>query len=122
SISFTDFAAALKGDRSGLKIRLTGAPFKLAFDGYISHRPTLKMEGALAADAASLRDALRWAGQRPPPGGGFGLFALKAQTNVVGGTIGLSAANLELDGNTAEGVLTFDGRQTLQGTLAAEGL
>jgi AsmA protein len=80
------------------------------------------MEGTLAADAASLRDTLRWAGQQPPPGGGFGRFALKAQTNVVGGTIGLSGVNIELDGNAGEGVLTFDGRQTLQGTLAAEGL
>ena len=52
TISFTDFTAALRGDRSGLKIRLAGAPLKLAFDGYLSHRPTLKMEGTLAADAA----------------------------------------------------------------------
>ena len=112
----------LNGDRSGLKVRLAGTPFKIAFDGYISHRPTLKMEGTLAADAASLRDTLRWAEQQPPPGGGFGRFALKAQTNVAGGTLSLSGVNVELDGNTAEGVLTFDGRQTLQGTLAAEGL
>lgn len=122
TIGFTDFVAALNGDRSGLKVRLGGAPFKFAFDGYISHRPTLKMEGTLAADAGSLRDTLRWAGQQPLPGGGFGRFALKAQTNVVGGTIGLSGVNIELDGNSGEGVLTFDGRQTLQGTLAAEGL
>jgi AsmA protein len=122
TIGLTDFVAALQGDRSGLKLRLAGAPFKFGFDGYISHRPTLRMEGTLAADAASLRDTLRWAGQQPPPGGGFGRFALKAQTNVVGGTIGLSGVNIELDGNAGEGVLTFDGRQTLQGTLAAEGL
>ena len=122
TIGLTDFVATLNGDRSGLKVRLAGTPFKFAFDGYISHRPTLKMEGTLAADAASLRDTLRWAGQQPLPGGGFGRFALKAQTNVVGGTIGLSGVNIELDGNSGEGVLTFDGRQTLQGTLAAEGL
>jgi AsmA protein len=122
TFSFTDFVAALQGDKSGLKVRLAGAPFKFAFDGYISHRPTLKMEGTLAADAASLRDALRWAGQQAPPGGGFGRFALKAQTNVAGSTIALSGVNVELDGNSGEGVLTFDGRQTLQGTLAAEGL
>lgn len=122
TFSFTDFVAALQGDRSGLKVRLASAPLKLGFDGYISHRPTLKMEGTLAADATSLRDALRWVGQKPPPGGGFGRFALKAQTNVVGWTIGLSGVNIELDGNTGEGVLTYDGRQTLQGTLAAEGL
>jgi AsmA protein len=122
TISLTDFAAALEGDRSGLKLRLAGPPFKFAFDGYISYRPTLKMEGTLAADAASLRETLRWTGQQLLPGGGFGRFALKAQTNVVGGTIALSGVNIELDGNTGEGVLSFDGRQSLQGTLAAEGL
>jgi AsmA protein len=122
TLSLTDFAAALRGDRSGLKMRLSGTPFNFAFDGYLSHRPTLRMEGALAADSASLRDALRWAGQKPLPGGGFGRFTLKAQTNVAGTTIGLSGAHVELDGNVGEGVLTFtnDGRQALQGTLAAE--
>ena len=122
SISFTDFAAALQGDRSGFKVRLAGAPLKFAFDGYVSHRPTLKMEGTLAADAVSLREALRWAGQQPPSGGGLGRFAIKAQTNVVAGTIGFSRAHVELDGNVGEGVLAFDGRQTLQGTLATEAL
>jgi AsmA protein len=121
SISLTDFAAALVGDRTGLKIRLNGAPLKAAFEGSVSLRPTLKIDGTLAADAPSLRDTLRWAGLKPLTGGGFGRFALKAKTNVSGGTISLSTVNVELDGNTAEGVLTFatDGRQTLQGTLAA---
>jgi AsmA protein len=124
SISFTDFVAALHGDRSGLKIRLAAVPFKFAFDGYISHRPTLKMEGMLAADTASLRDALRWSARMSAPARGFGRFTLKAQTNVVGGTISLSGVNVELDGNVGEGVLTFaiDGRRSLQGTLAAEAL
>jgi AsmA protein len=121
SMTFADFTAALAGDRSGVKLRLAGLPFKLAFDGYLSYRPTLKMEGTLAADTASLRDMLRWAGQRAPAGG-FGRFALKAHANIVGSTVGLSNANVELDGNVGEGVLAFDGRHTLQGTLAAEGL
>lgn len=122
SVTFADFIAALQGDRSGVKLRLAGSPFKLAFDGYVSHRPTLRMEGTVAADTASLRDVLRWAGERPPVGGGFGRFALKAHANVVGTTVGLSNANVELDGNVGEGVLAFDGRKTVQGTLAAEGL
>ena len=124
SITLTDFAAALAGDRSGLKLRLTGAPVKLAFEGNWSTQPTLKIEGTLAADASSLRDTLRWAGLKPLSGGGFGRFALKAKTNVSSGAIALSAVNVELDGNVAEGVLTFatDGRQTVQGTLAADDL
>jgi AsmA protein len=124
SITLADFIAALAGDPSGIKLRLNGNPLKVAFDGHLSARPTLKIEGTLAADAKSLREAMRWTAQKSLPGGGFGRFALKAKTNVVGGMIALSGVNVELDGNAAEGVLTFasDGRQTLQGTLAAEGL
>ena len=124
SITLADFPAALAGNRTGLKLRLAGAPMKAAFEGSISVKPTLKIEGTVAADAPSLRDALMWTGQQPLPGGGFGRFAIKAQTNVVGGTIGLSGVNVELDDNSAEGVLTFatDGRKTLQGTLASDTL
>ncbi len=122
SISFADFLSALKGDRSGVKVRLAAAPLKFGFDGYLSHRPTLKMEGALAADSSSLRETLRWTGAATPPGGGFGRFALKAQTNVVGATVGLSGVHVELDGNSGEGVLALagDARPMLQGTLATE--
>jgi len=124
AFSLSDFVAALHGDRSGLKARVAGAPLKLAYDGYISHRPTLRMEGMLAADTASLRDTLQWATDWSAPAGGFGRFALKAQTSVNGGTIALSSVNVELDGNVGEGVLQIagDGRKTVQGTLAAEGL
>ena len=124
TLTLADFPAALNGNRTGVRLRLAGAPLKAAFEGSISVKPTLRIEGTIAADSPSLRTALLWAGQRPLPGGGFGRFTLKAQTNVVGGTVGLSGVNVELDGNSAEGVLTFatDGRQTLQGTLAADKL
>jgi AsmA protein len=124
SVTLADFAAALAGDRSGLKLRLTGAPLKFAFEGNWSFKPTLKIEGTLAADSPSLRDTLRWAGIKPITGSGFGRFALKSKTSVSSGTIALSPVNVELDGNVAEGVLTFvtDGRQALQGTLAADEL
>ena len=124
SATLADFSAALEGGRSGLKLRVAGRPLKAALEGAISFKPTLKIEGKFAGDTASLRKTLTWAGQQPLPGGGFGHLAIKAQADVVGGTIGLSNVNVELDGNSAEGVLTFatDGRQTLQGTLAADTL
>jgi AsmA protein len=124
SVTLSDFVAALEGRRSGVKLRLSGAPLKVAFDGYFAHKPTLKVEGMVAADSGSLRDAMRWIGREPLPGGGFGRFALKAKTDVVGATVALSGVNIELDGNTAEGVLTFtaDGPLQLHGTLAADGL
>ena len=124
SANAADLLAALSGDRSGLKIRLAGPPFKLAFDGHISQRPTLKMEGTLATDGKSLRDLMRWANMLPLPGAGGGRFALKAQTTLTGGNFALSNANLELDGNVTEGVLALstDPRMTLKGTLAGESL
>jgi AsmA protein len=124
SVSVGDFAAALSGDRSGLKARLTSAPLKLAFDGTVANRTSAMMEGTLTIDSASLRNALQWTGQAPPGAGGFGRFALKARANVVGASIALTNVNVELDGNVAEGVMTYanNGRQTLQATLAADAL
>lgn len=124
SLSVSDFIAALSGERSGVKARIVGAPIKLAFDGTIANRASLVMEGTLTADSLSLRNALRWAGQAPPGAGGFGRFALKARASLVGPSIALTNVNVELDGNTAEGVMTYsnNGRQTLQATLAADAL
>jgi AsmA protein len=124
SISVSDFLAALAGERSGLKARLTSAPLKLAFDGMVANRTSAMMEGTVTVDSASLRNALQWSGQAPPGTGGFGRFALKARANVVGASIALTNVNVELDGNVAEGVMTYanNGRQTLQATLAADTL
>jgi AsmA protein len=124
SISISDFIAALSGDRSGLKARLTSVPLKLAFDGNVANRTSMMMEGTLTIDSPSLRNALRWTGQPPPGSNGFGRFALKARANIVGPSIALTNVNVELDGNVAEGVMTYanNGRQSLQATLAADAL
>jgi AsmA protein len=124
SVSASDFVALLSGERSGLKARLSSAPLKLAFDGTVANRTSLMMEGTATVDSLSLRNALRWTGQQPPAGGGFGRFALKARANVVGGSVALTNVNVELDGNVAEGVMTFanNGRQTVQATRAAGNL
>ncbi|THD64238.1 MAG: AsmA family protein [Bradyrhizobium sp.] len=125
SISASDFLAALSGDRSGLKMRLASAPVKLAFDGTVANRTSAMLEGTLTIDSASLRNALHWTGQAAPPGtGGFGRFALKARASIVGASVALTNVNVELDGNVAEGVMTYanNDRQTLQATLAADAL
>lgn len=124
SLALSDFAAALAGDRSGIRLRVTSAPMKLAFDGNVSHRPSLRLEGALVADSASLREALHWAGRRTLPGGGLGRAAIKAQTSVVGNVVSFTGLNLDLDGNVAEGAITLTtgSRPSLQGTLATKDL
>jgi AsmA protein len=123
SLTLSDFLAALTGDRSGVKVRVSTAPLTLAFDGAATDQPTLKVQGTLDAEAPSLRDAMRWTGSSNLPFGGFGRFALRAQSDIGGGVVALSNVNVDLDGNTAEGALTLsnDGHM-VQGTLAADAL
>ena len=124
SFTLSDFLAALTGNRSGVKVRLTSAPLNLAFDGAASDQPTLKIEGTLGVESPSLRDAMRWTGESKLPFGGFGRFALRAQSDIGGGIASLSNVNVELDGNSVEGALTLatDGHRLVQGTLAADAL
>jgi AsmA protein len=124
SLTIANFPGALAGDDSGLKFRASAGPLKAAFDGVMSYRPSLKIDGTLAADAASLRKALLWSGGHSLPAGGLGQFALKAHATVTGRAISLSDLNVELDGNVAEGVLSYatTGRRSFQGTLAVESL
>jgi AsmA protein len=124
SLTLTDFLAALSGQRSGLKVRIASAPLKIAFDGAATAQPTLRVEGSLGVDAPSLRDAMRWTGRTKVPFGGFGRFALRAQSVIGGGLISLDQVNVELDGNSAEGALTLatGEHQMVQGTLAADTL
>ena len=124
NIAMSDFPAALSGRNSGLKFRFNAGPMNAAFDGTMSYAPNLKVDGTLAADAASLRDALRWTGDTALPEGGLGRFALKARAAVNDGTLALSNVNAEFDGNVAEGVVTYSttGSRLLQGTLAVETL
>ena len=62
------------------------------------------------------------AGRQPPAGTGFNLVCAQGKYDGGGGNVALSAVHIELDGNSAEGVLSYAmaGRRTLQGTLAAE--
>jgi AsmA protein len=124
SLAIADFPGALTGGDSGLKFRLIAGPFKAAFDGAMSYEPSLKIDGTLAADTSSLREALRWRGDQSLPADGLAGFALKAHAAVNGRAIALSNLNVELDGNVAEGVLSYGttGRQILQGTLAVDKL
>ncbi len=124
SLTLSDFLAALTGERSGVKVRVNSDPLKLVFDGAASAQPSLKITGTLGVDSPSLREALLWTGGNKVPFGGFGRFALRAESEILGGLVSLSNVNVELDGNTAEGALTLstDSRRSVQGTLAADAL
>lgn len=124
SLTLGDFEAALTGLASGVKLRLAAAPLDVTFDGTASGQPALTMAGTLNVDSPSLREALRWSGKPELPFGGFNRFSLRSDANVDKGVVSLTNANVELDGNRAEGVLTFatDNRHSIEATLASDTL
>ncbi len=123
SFTLGDFLSALSGEHSGIKVRLSGALLKAAFDGSMSARPTMRIDGTLSVESPSLRDAMLWSAIGQLPFGGFGRFALRAHSGITNGVVSLSSVNVELDGNVAEGVITLStDHHTVQGTLAADAL
>ena len=124
NLTLNDFPAALTGQSSGVKLRLAAKPLNVAFDGAASDRSGLKMQGTLNVGSPSLRRALRWTGKSELPFGGFGHFALRAQSSIGNGVVSLTGVNVDLDGNRAEGALTLatDDRRAIQGTLASDAL
>lgn len=123
SFTLGDFLSALSGEHSGIKVRLSSALVKAAFDGAMSARPTMRIDGTLSVESPSLRDAMLWSAIGHLPFGGFGRFALRAHSGVANGIVSLSGVNVELDGNVAEGVITLStDHRTVQGTLAADAL
>lgn len=123
SLMISDTAALGKGERSAVRLRIDAAPLRVTYEGGIAMRDGLRAEGSLNADAALLRDALRWFDMEAPSPGGFGRFSFKSKIAVTPIATALTNLAIELDGNRAQGGLTVkrDGPRTMaQGTLAAE--
>jgi AsmA protein len=123
SLSIADTTALGRGDRSAFRVRLDAEPLKFAFEGGLAYRKGIQADGALAADAKSLREALSLFALPALTRSGFGPFKLKAQSALTANSLALTALSIELDGNRAEGGLTAKyagGRTILQATLASE--
>lgn len=119
-----DTAALAKGQRSSIRIRLEAEAGRLAYEGFVAfNAAALQGEGVLSADGKSLREALALIGTSVPSATGFGRFSIKSKLALTPVTMNLSNLSVELDGNRAEGGLTWkkDGtRWVMQGTLASE--
>jgi AsmA protein len=124
SLSVNNIGVLAKGERSGIRIRLESDTAKLGFEGGIAYRNGIQADGAIAAEADSLRAAiLQFAGTTRLTRGGFGPFKLKAHAAVAANSLSLSKLSVELDGNRADGGVTIkrDGARTVaQATLASD--
>jgi len=124
SLVIADTNALAKGQRSAVRIRLDSDPARLTYEGGVLFRDnSLQGDGTFSADGRSLREALALADIKVPTSEGFGRFSIKTAVTLTPIALTLSNLSLELDGNRADGGLTWkrDGnRSILQGTLASE--
>ncbi|MBZ0215016.1 MAG: AsmA family protein, partial [Fimbriimonadaceae bacterium] len=109
------------GGSSPTKLVLRASPVEASISGRASMAADLAMEGDLTLSAPSLRALVRWTGSDIPPGPGLGPLSLATHFTVGGTKVSLSKTKLTLDGNVAEGVVTFkmeEQRNYIQATLA----
>lgn len=122
-LSVADTVAFNRGNRSAFKLRLESDVLKVGFDGGVAYRNGIQADGALAADAKSLRKVISHVSNLPLTRDGFGPFKLKAQAALTSNSLALSGLSIDLDGSRADGGLTAkrgDGRTSVQATLASE--
>lgn len=125
-------ALAQSGSTSGLVVSIASSPLRLRFDGTVSpgtgasvdgqRNQPWQASGKFDVSTPSARRAASWLGHDMEAGSTFGAFRLDADINLVGLSADLTDASLSLDGNEADGVLTFsvgdaDSRPSMQGTL-----
>lgn len=114
--------ALFTAEPTGVKMRVTSAPLRSAFEGTVTNGSALTAAGSMTLETNSLRQVLRWLGQNPGIGPSFGTFALKGDLQLQPNSLAFTKVNTELDGNIADGALTisFEGaRPQVQGTLDA---
>lgn len=120
-----DADAFLGGTPTPARLALARDGAQARFQGRAALGAAPMVEGALAIDVESLRDALEWAGIEPPTRGGLGTFGLNGKLSYEDAQVALTDLTLDFDGNHADGGLLLKvaaGRPLVQGTFASDTL
>ncbi len=111
----------VSGNSSQTKLTLSASPIEITLSGLTSTAADFAMDGDLVLHAPSLRSLARWVGVDIPARPGLGTLSLNTHFTVGGNKISLSETKVSLDGNVAEGAVTFkmvEDRNYIQATLA----
>lgn len=109
----------IDGRLQTLKSTLDGRPAKLtasisartleaSYDGTLSYRGALELDGKLSAKTDSLRQLSGWMGRALPPSESFGPAALTGIVKTAGAATTLDAAVISVDGATATGSISWE--------------
>ena len=118
-----DITAFMAGTPAPMRATVATDGARARFHGRAALGKTPTMDGAVTADADSLRDLFDWAGMEAPTRSGFGPFSLASRLKLEQGEVALTEASLDLDGNRGDGgllVKVSGQRPLIQGTFAAD--
>ena len=91
-----------------LALSVNGAPVDVRYDGTVTARSVVEVEGELAAKAASLRSLTAWLGHEMPPADGFGPVSLAGTVKAAGNAYALALRSAALDAATASGTINVE--------------
>jgi AsmA protein len=123
-LSFSGDAAEpfefLRGERTGLALRLESAPITMRFDGTAANEAVPVLSGSLQLASPSLRRFAGWLGSPIGPGSTLAEASLAGAATLRGNELSVENATLALDGNNATGALRIVavGKPEITGTLA----
>ena len=100
--------AVIEDRPAKFSLLLSGPPIEATYEGTVTARATIDLEGDVSAKAGSLRALAAWLGHELPPADGFGPLAAAGKLRVNGASYALNLTSLGLDGATASGTLGID--------------
>ena len=120
-----DAVALLAGGASPVRFAVAATILRASFAGEASTAGSFQLDGRASASTPSLRRAIEWTGTPTGPGAILGAASIEGAAHWAGRAISFETATVELDGNRAEGALSFvlaDTRPAVEGTIASERL
>ena len=107
-VKLASLRAILEDRPAKLTASIKSAPVEAQYDGTMTMRAAVELEGDLTAKAPSLRALALWFGHEMPPADGFGAVALAGKLKAGETSYVLNDANLAFDGETATGTALLD--------------
>ncbi len=107
------------------KLHLKGPMLEASFDGRVAASEILALQGQGEIAIRNLRDTAHWVGFSWPAGSGLVDFMVKGPVEWNRTSLAFQRANLQMDGNEAQGTLSVSfagGRPNISGTLALQTL
>jgi AsmA protein len=107
-VKLASLKALLEDRPAKLAVAIKGQPVDLTYDGTVTSRASVDLDGALTVKAGSARALARWLGTELPPAEGFGALSVSGKLRTTDKTASLQDANLSLDGMTATGTVSVE--------------